>query len=560
MSTVQPPPPNPSLATQAGATATQAVAVKIPAQLLQSLIPGQPVLATVLAMGAGGQAQVKTALGEMIMSTSMLWPKGAALTLVPTALTPQPAFVVSHINGKPLPGAALVLQAKGLFAEGVSARPTADTTSLPTASPLSALQIGAKVDVVLLRPTVGVPGAALSPQSAQGAPSPAHSGSAPGQGSVTSFTQPQASGGGLTPMTASPATGAGQQGAQLSAAPNVAQGGGDSQPTFPTMLPAGTRFPVHIEHIEHASAAVSTPSTAAAKGVAQGAVLTGVVAGRTTDGQPIVQTPAGPFALEARSGLGEGAKVTFRLAGGPLVPATALTQAGGASGAEDMVRAKAWSDLWDAMRALAQADPQRLAQVAHNALPQPGPRLGSQMLFFLSALRGGDLESLFGDTASRLIEKERPGLLARMTGDFQVMAKLAEEPQAGDWRLALIPVWTGEELEQARLYWRHGGGSQEGGEGDPGEETRFVLDVDMSRLGHVQIDGLVKAKRQHMDLIMRTDRPLPDGMRADIAGIVMEAKETVGLGGTVAFQSQPANFVAFAPLRAKDAREPGFIA
>jgi hypothetical protein len=151
------------------------------------------------------------------------------------------------------------------------------------------------------------------------------------------------------------------------------------------------------------------------------------------------------------------------------------------------------------------------------------------------------LKGLFGDSALRVIDKERPGLLARLGSDFQTMSRLADEPQQGDWRLALIPLWTGEKLEQLRFFWR-GGGGEEGGEED--EETRFVLDVDLSNVGHLQIDGLVKAKRRHLDLIIRTDQPLPAEMRTDIGQLFEDARETLGLGGQVAFQAAPANFIA----------------
>jgi len=162
------------------------------------------------------------------------------------------------------------------------------------------------------------------------------------------------------------------------------------------------------------------------------------------------------------------------------------------------------------------------------------------MLFFLSALKGGDIKGLFGDTASRVIDKERPGLINRLGAEFQAMSRLADEPQSGDWRLALIPMWNGEKVEQIRYFWRGAGGGEEG---ESEEETRFVLDLDLSNLGHLQVDGLVKAKRNHLDLIIRTDQPLSPEMRTDISTIFETARETLGLGGQVAFQAAPANFI-----------------
>jgi len=300
-----------------------------------------------------------------------------------------------------------------------------------------------------------------------------------------------------------------------------------------------------VQRIEAPSAAVSTITQASSgKSLAPGQVITGTVTGRTAGGQPIIQTPTATFALGGSGALEEGAKVTFRLETRPMAPAQAAS--GGAAlrtpgSLHDLIHAKSWDNLGDALKALVAADPARLTQMAQTTLPQPGPKLSNQMLFFMSALKGGDLKGLFGDSAMRVIDKERPGLLSRLGNDFQSMARLADEPQQGDWRLALIPLWSGERLEQLRFYWRGGNANEEDGEAL--EETRFVMDLDFSALGHMQIDGLLKAKSKHLDLIIRTDTPLPATMRGDIAEMFEDARQSLGLGGQVAFQASPTNFV-----------------
>ena len=269
------------------------------------------------------------------------------------------------------------------------------------------------------------------------------------------------------------------------------------------------------------------------------------VTGRAAGGQPIVQTPTATFALGsggAVGGLGEGAKITFRLDSAPLAPSAPSPAAAlrAASSTHALINTKSWDDLAEALKALAGADPARLTQVTQHTLPQPGAKLTSQMLFFLSALKGGDLKGLFGDSTLRIIDKERPGLTSRLGSDLQTMSRLADEPLQGDWRLALIPLWNGEKLDQLRFFWR--GGSEEE-EGDEGNETRFVFDVDFSHVGRMQIDGLVKAKRRHVDLIIRTDQPLPAEMRTHIGEIFEDARDTLNVGGQVAFQAAPGNFV-----------------
>ena len=562
MSTVTPPPP-PHVPTPpvGGALNTTALVLGAPAQTLQALQAlqaGQSLQAVMTAMPAANQIQVQTTLGLITLQTAMSLPRGAVLTLAmnpSTAQAPGPqgmgaqgvgaqpapaalSFHITAINGKPVAGGQATSQIPGQASNPAPAGATQPGATQP-------LTPGQSVTATLVRPALGVPqaapGAAPSTGNAASAATPA----------ATPATLAGAKPGATAAASSSPAstTQAAQQTAQASTQTTIGQSTAQA-----TTLATGTRFNATVQRVEAPGSAVTTPATptpsttaAAGKALASGQVLSGVVTGRTVGGQAIVQTPAATFALGATGGpgaLGEGAKVTFRLDSAPLPPAASATAAAALrapGAAHDLIAAKTWDDLSEALKTLVGSDPARLVQVAQTALPQPGAKLSSQMLFFLSALKGGDLKGLFGDTTLRLIDKERPGLLGRLGSDFQTMARLADEPQSGDWRLALVPLWTGEKLEQLRFFWR-GGGGEEGGESE--EETRFVLDVELSQLGRLQIDGLVKAKRHHLDLIIRSDQPLPAEMRADIAEIFDTAQSTLGLGGQVAFQAAPGNFVA----------------
>lgn len=552
MSTVTPPPPHVPSAPIGGQVSSTALLLSAPAQTLQTLQAlqtGQSLQATLASMPTANTAQVQTALGLITLQTTLSLPRDAVLTLVvsnptsqslgsqsPNSLSPgQVSFQISTINGKPTMGTAL----------------NATTTQAAT-PPTPPLSPGQTLTATLLRPALGI---------VQSAPPVATTALAGGQGApiVPSGTPGIAQAAAPSVLAATRPNAATT--ATLSPTPGSTAGAPPATPLPTTLatttLATGTRFSVTIQNIETPNAAVTTSASlaagAGAKTLAMGQVITGTVTGTTAGGQAIVQTHAATFALGNAgapgnpNALSEGTKITFRLDSAPLSSAslsptaTAADQLRSLASTHSLITAKTWDDLGEALKALVAADPARLVQVAQNSLPQPGAKLSSQMLFFLSALKGGELNNLFGDTALRLINKERPGLLARMGADFKTMSRLADEPQQNDWRLALIPLWTGEKLEQLRFFWR-GGGGEEGGE--EGEETRFVLDVDLSNLGHLQIDGLVKAKRHHLDLIIRTDQPLPAEMRTDIGQLFENAREMLGLGGQVAFQAAPANFIA----------------
>jgi hypothetical protein len=96
---------------------------------------------------------------------------------------------------------------------------------------------------------------------------------------------------------------------------------------------------------------------------------------------------------------------------------------------------------------------------------------------------------------------------------------------------------TNEGLEQIRLFVRDSRDEEgEAGEQEPG--TRFVVEVDFSRLGPFQFDGL--SRRKNIDLIVRTQEKLPDDMRRDISRIYGDTVTALGVAGTIAFQVTPA--------------------
>lgn len=77
---------------------------------------------------------------------------------------------------------------------------------------------------------------------------------------------------------------------------------------------------------------------------------------------------------------------------------------------------------------------------------------------------------------------------------------------------------------------------------------RFLIDLTLSVLGPVQIDGLAKPGERRFDLVLRTRMPLPQEMRRDITGLFATAGTLLNLGGSLQFQVTE-RFVAPPPER-----------
>jgi hypothetical protein len=323
--------------------------------------------------------------------------------------------------------------------------------------------------------------------------------------------------------------GTGQAGAGQTTA-NQPAAGGQAQPA----LPASGAFTVRV-------LAVTSPTAGGTPGVPQSVVvptgnapvLTGTVLFSTPQNQPVVQTGAGVITLNVRAELPVGSTVTLEVLG-EAPPAPAPTTAAGAP-APLVSLSRQWPTLDETIQALRQIDPQLAQTVVRTILPPPGPHLTSGMLFFMAALKSGDVRAWIGEPAVRALEGAGKGrLLGKLSDEFKELGR-GRDVSEGEWRGFFLPVNDGQQIQQVRLFvHKHGAGKDADGEA---EGTRFMLDVEMSRLGPVQIDGLVRSKR--LDLVVRTRQALPEEMRRDINALFVTAGETTGFTGGLTFQAGP---------------------
>ena len=477
---------------------------------LTQLSPGARLDGIVLARDAKGQVRIQTSVGTLAVQTTVPLLKDAAVVLVVQSLGPQVRLQIVSIDGRPL-AAALRLPFPGVpasAATGASAAPGAAAAKGTAGTAPATLTAGGTDTATLLRPAQG-PSAATAARAAPG---------------TANF-----------PTAAAPSLAArpGAQGVPGSA-PAAAQGG----------LVAGTRMSVTILAVQPAAQAAPAAAIGApAAGLALGQTLTGTVAGMTVSNMPMVHTPAGVLAFTTRTLLPQGGTVTFQVTEEP-VPPPAPESAPLRGVREGLVFSRNWPALDEALVALNDANAVLAQHLVNAIIPRPDANLGANLLLFLAALRGGDIRGWLGDGPGRLLQRVRPDVMARLHDDFGRLARLAEDPGPGDWRIALIPVHNGGQIERIRLFLRRHGEDGEEDEDTGGRRgTRFVIDVELERFGHLQLDGLVRARHKRLDLIVRTASPLPSQMHDDIRRIFRDANELTGIKGGVAFQAAPPGFV-----------------
>ena len=313
-----------------------------------------------------------------------------------------------------------------------------------------------------------------------------------------------------------------------------------------TGRPAGSPLAVTI---------LSLPGTAPPNGAP--GLLTGTVTARTAQGRTLLTTPQGMMTLQTKTPIPAGTFVRITLSASPAqtgpAPAGALQLA--ALG-ETARLSQNWQGLTEAVAMLKSVDPATARQLL-NTLPTAGPKLTTTLLAVLSLLNGGrpgGIGALIGERALQMLERTGgKAVTEKLEGDFSILKTLAAEPDGDGWRLYALPIHYKEEIGQLRLGVRSGSDTEEDDE-DSEAGTRFLLDMALSALGRVQLDGFMKKRKRHFDLILRTQTPLPRRMQTDIILLFNEAKDIGGLKGQLVFQGNPNRFL---PMPGLDDKTPG---
>jgi len=213
-----------------------------------------------------------------------------------------------------------------------------------------------------------------------------------------------------------------------------------------------------------------------------------------------------------------------------------------------------WPSLEAALAALTAAG-SPAAQALQSVIPQPNANVAPALLFFIAALTRGDVRSWLGSEVGRaLTTAGRRDIADRLTEDFNLLSRVAADSARGDWRAFLLPFNDGGHVSQVHFFLRR---DRSGGKrpGDAEPLGRFVFEVDLSRLGRLQLDGLAGPRR--FDLMVRSLAPLPEEIRAEIRAIFATARADARLEGDIAFQAVSA--FAIAPLDAALGPDAGMV-
>lgn len=213
----------------------------------------------------------------------------------------------------------------------------------------------------------------------------------------------------------------------------------------------------------------------------------------------------------------------------------------GAAGLDGADATGTWPTMTQALQGAAGGMP-----LAQMAVPQPtgGAAFTAPMLLLMNALQGGDMSGWLGDKGvGNLRTSGKAALLEKLGGEMRGSRAAASDqnddtraPQGGEWRSVNLPMlMDGSDIARLQLHWRDYGGD-EGDDDAKKRGTRFLMDLTLSRMGDMQIDGLV-ADRQ-LDVILRAGRDLSPAMRESLRQRYALSLGAIGFTGELNFANK----------------------
>jgi hypothetical protein len=295
-------------------------------------------------------------------------------------------------------------------------------------------------------------------------------------------------------------------------------------------------------------------------------VETTVVA-QTSTGQPVLAARSQTLVMTEPASVAIGAQVTLR----PLAQAAATTPAPATTAlpapynplplaAGGRVE---WPALAQLMAALPATQPQALQALA-EILPRVNGDFVQRFVAFATAQRAGGIPSTaLPDALARAEAGQEPassatarlltGLLSQLHQDLSVSAKAGSPSTPSHWQAMSVPVLSGERLDAIQMFVRRQVDPDETAEDDKdgkpdrrAASTRFLVEVSPSRLGPVQLDGLLRTQRDatlRLDMVVRPASPLTPEQGHEIDGLFQTALNAAGLRGSLKLQPGREGFV-----------------
>ncbi len=249
------------------------------------------------------------------------------------------------------------------------------------------------------------------------------------------------------------------------------------------------------------------------------------VANNLIEGSPIIVTPLPATAPKPQAGF-----VPFALGTGQNL--------------QNWAQNEIWESFQNLIAAVSHINPQAAQGLIHM-FPSPAQpqNMGTLSLFFLAMMRSSELDSLIDpSTIDFLKSTNKIDILRQLAGDSAMTTRLEAAPLPNDWKATIIPFWYGQQVHKLPLYYKSW--SEENDKSIDNErrkKMRFMFELNLSRMGKVQVDGFMKQEK--LDMIMRTKAQISNPMQEALRKLYYKAMDRSNLSGEITFQFKPEQWV-----------------
>ncbi len=533
MTSVAPPPPPPP--PTAGASAAQltvtippnsSAAVQLSQMALDSLISG-----LVKPSPIQGETLLQTNLGPIQFKAPFSLPEGTQATFKIVQKQPSLQIQLMHLNAKPVPAGTPAGRIASLATQTLQTQ-TAQTSTQPPQNATAGLN--APATTLNLNTATGLRAFVLStPSTQQTGPQTTPPASPTGQSPAGNSGVANATGASPSLTSASPNTAVPTSPNTEMASASPLTGKALSSPLQP-----GNQLNVRLLSVQLPGQVQNTNLSQGTAPSTNTVITQGTVQGHTAGGQPIIKLPQGLIALDTTARMPEGTVVRLEILSSsrPVTSASSQTAQIEQTPPQQSVGGS-WPALEDALSSLRDINPNLADHLQNALLPKPDTRLAANMIFFLKALGRGHFKNWADDRTLKALGKAKPGLLNKLENDFEQLSKKAKTTNSTDWKIAYVPMQDQGQIHQIRIAQRDHQNEEKDGKDEPG--VRFVIDLELSRLGSLQLDGLAKDKARKFELIMRSKSALPGYVRKQIHEIFENGMQTIGFDGKISFQVTP---------------------
>lgn len=205
--------------------------------------------------------------------------------------------------------------------------------------------------------------------------------------------------------------------------------------------------------------------------------------------------------------------------------------------------------LWDNLNVLQNTLSQHLPTSGLHALHAVTPsasspaQMGNSALFFLVAMRFGDVQGWIGQKGVDALKRTgNLDILNKVSSEFMSLSRLGGETSGQEWRLTNLPLMWQNEIHRVVVHYRHENSSGGDNEQKQSSSTRFVMDLNLSKIGKVQIDGIFRDRKnsseKRLDVALRTTQSFSSSMKSEMRRIYKVALDEVAITGELSFQDK----------------------